>query len=206
VCGTKGLGRTRFSLRRFLPYDRSAIFNIMISTQQLKTFFTANQKVLRFLSLFAAIFGVCYFIFGLTQGVRMGIIKPYTVLLAKAVALIINLFGAAAIATDAVVQSPKFTLSIAMGCDGVEATCLFLAGVLAFPTSWRARFVGLAMGIPLIQLINVGRLVGLYYAGIFLPSVIEEVHIYVAQALVIFLSTAILIYWLERVAHQHKPA
>jgi exosortase H (IPTLxxWG-CTERM-specific) len=178
----------------------------MISTRQLKTFFTANQKVLRFLVLFAAIFGVCYFIFGITQGVRMGIIKPYTVVLAKAVALIVNLFGAAAIATDAVVQSPRFTLNIAMGCDGVEAVCLFLAGVLAFPTTWRARLIGLAVGIPLIQLINLGRLVGLYYAGVFLPSVIDELHIYVAQAIVIFLSTAILIYWLERVAHQHRPA
>jgi exosortase H (IPTLxxWG-CTERM-specific) len=183
-----------------------ALFKIMISIQQLKTFFTANQKVLRFLFLFAAIFGVCYFIFGIVQGVRMGIIKPYTVLLAKAVAAIINLFGAGAIANDAIVQSPKFTLSIAMGCDGVEATCLFLAGVLAFPTSWRARLIGLATGLPLIQLINVVRLVGLYYAGVFLPSVIDELHIYVAQAIVIFLSTAILIYWLERVAHQHKPA
>jgi exosortase H (IPTLxxWG-CTERM-specific) len=178
----------------------------MISTQQLKIFFTANQKVLRFLSLFVAIFGIFYFIFGIMRGVRMGIIKPYTVLLAKAVTFIINLFGAAATASDAVVQSPQFTLSIAMGCDGVEATCLFLAGVLAFPTSWRARLIGLAAGIPLIQLINVIRLVGLYNAGIFLPSMIEELHIYVAQAIVIFLSTAILIYWLERVAHQHKPA
>jgi exosortase H (IPTLxxWG-CTERM-specific) len=200
------VSHTFFGCKDLPPQPGSAIFKLMISTQQLKTFFTANQKVLRFLFLFAAIFGICYFIFGLTQGVRMGIIKPYTVVLAKAVALIINLFGAAAIATDSVVQSPKFTLSIAMGCDGVEATCLFLAGVMAFPTSWRARLVGLALGIPLIQLINVGRLVGLYYAGIFLPSVIEEVHIYVAQAIVIFLSTAILIYWLERVAHQPKPA
>jgi exosortase/archaeosortase family protein len=88
----------------------------------------------------------------------------------------------------------------------VEAVCLLLAGVLAFPTTWRARLIGLAVGIPLIQLINVGRLVGLYYAGVFLPSVIDELHIYVAQAIVIFLSTAILIYWLERVAHQHRPA
>ena len=178
----------------------------MTSAEQLKNFFTANQKVLRFLALFAAIFGICYFIFGIAQGVRMGLIKPYTTLLAKAVAAIINMFGAAATASDAVVQSPKFTLNIAMGCDGVEASCLFLAGVLAFPTSWRARLIGLAAGIPLIQLINVARLVGLYYAGIFLPSVVEEVHVYVAQTIVILLSTAILIYWLERVANQHRPA
>jgi exosortase H (IPTLxxWG-CTERM-specific) len=178
----------------------------MTSAEQFKNFFTANQKVLRFLFLFAAIFGVCYFIFGISQGVRNGVIKPYTTVLARAVAIIINIFGAGATASDAVVQSPRFTLNIAMGCDGVEATCLFLAGVLAFPTTWRARFVGLAAGLPLIQLINVARLVGLYYAGIFLPTVVEEVHVYVAQTIVILLSTAILIYWLERVANQPRPA
>jgi len=181
-------------------------FKRMTSAEQFKNFFTANQKVLGFLLRFAAIFGVCYFIFGISQGVRSGIIQPYTRLLARAVAAIINIFGATATASEAVVQSPKFTINIAMGCDGVEATCLFLAGVLAFPTRWRARLIGLAAGIPLIQLINIARLVGLYYAGIFLPSVVEEVHVYVAQTIVILLSTAILIYWLERVANQHRPA
>jgi exosortase H (IPTLxxWG-CTERM-specific) len=178
----------------------------MISAESVKSFFTANQKVLRFLFLFAAIFGVCYFIFGIAQGVRNGIIQPYTTLLARLVVITINVFGAGATASGAVVQSPRFTLNIAMGCDGVEATCLFLAGVLAFPTTWRARLVGLAAGLPLIQLINVVRLVGLYYAGIFLPSIVEEVHVYVAQTIVILLSTAILFYWLERVANQHRPA
>lgn len=174
--------------------------------EQLKTFFTVNQKVLRFLFLFAAIFGICYFLFGIAQGVRLGVIKPYTVVLAKVVAAIINLFGAQAIASDALVLSPKFTLNIAMGCDGVEATCLFFAGVLAYPTHWRARLTGFALGLPLIQVINVGRLVGLYYAGIYLPSIVEEMHVYVAQTIVILLSTAILIYWLERFANQHRPA
>jgi exosortase H (IPTLxxWG-CTERM-specific) len=126
--------------------------------------------------------------------------------LAAAVAAVINLFGAGATAAGAEVTSPRFSISIAMGCDGVEASSLFLAGVLAFPTSWRARLIGFALGIPLIHAINLVRLVGLYYAGVYLPSVFEELHVYVAQTIVILFSTGILILWLERFAIQHRPA
>jgi len=178
----------------------------MQAREKVAAFFSANQKALRFLTLFAVIFGICYFLFGITPGVRQGIIKPYTGLLAKAVAAIINLFGAGATVDGTLVQSPRFSINISMGCDGVEASSLFLAGVLAFPTSWRAKLIGLAAGVPLIHAINLARLVGLYYAGIYMPSVVEEVHVYVAQTIVILLSTAILIFWLERFATEHRRA
>ena len=178
----------------------------MTIVEKVKQFFSANQKALRFLSLFALIFGVFYFIFGIAEGVRNGLIKPYTVILAKAVAGVVNIFGAGATAEGTVIQASNFSLNIAMGCDGIEATCLFLAGVLAFPTSWRAKLIGFAVGIPLIQLINILRLVALYYAGIYFPSVVEEIHVYVAQTIVIILSTALLIFWLERVATRYRAA
>jgi exosortase/archaeosortase family protein len=93
-----------------------------------------------------------------------------------------------------------------MGCDGVEAASLYLAGVLAFPTTWKARLIGLAVGVPLIQVINLGRLVGLYYAGIYMPSAAETMHVYVAQTVVILFSTAILVFWLARVAARPRSA
>jgi exosortase H (IPTLxxWG-CTERM-specific) len=172
----------------------------MPTSAQAAAFLSANRAVLRFLGLFALIFAVLYFLFGIAPGVRLGLIKPYTELLAKAVAAITNLFGAGATAVGTEVQSPRHSISIAMGCDGVEASSLFLAGVLAFPTSWRARLIGFALGVPLIHAINLARLVGLYYAGVYLPSVAEQLHVYVAQTVVILLSTAILIFWLERFA------
>jgi exosortase H (IPTLxxWG-CTERM-specific) len=176
-------------------------------TTRVISFLGANRPALRFLVLFALIFGLCYFVFGVAPGVRLGLIKPYTELLARGVAVILRLFGEAATATGALVQTDRFSLNIAMGCDGVEAASLFLAGVLAFPTSWRAKLIGLSFGIPLIQLINLGRLVGLYYAGLWLPSIVEEVHVYVAQTVIILLSTALLVFWLERFAvRQHRPA
>ena len=174
--------------------------------ERLSKFLSSNKKAFRFLLPFALIFGLCYLILGIAPGVRLGVIKPYTGLLAKAVAAIVSLFGTPAVSQDTLVKSPQFTMDIAMGCDGVEASCLYLAGVLAYPTSWRARFIGLGLGVPLIHLINLGRLVGLFYAGIYLPSAVEELHVYVAQTVVILLSTAILIFWLDRFAVKPRQA
>ncbi|HWN97949.1 MAG TPA: exosortase H [Blastocatellia bacterium] len=178
----------------------------MLPSERVIEFLTANRKPLRFLALFVLIFAACYLLFGVTPGIRLGVIKPYTEFLANAVAAIINVFGAGATTNGALVSSPRYSIDIAMGCDGVEASCLYLAGVLAFPTSWRARLIGVAFGVPLIHAINLARLVGLYYVGIYLPSVADEVHVYVAQTIVILLSTAILIFWLERFGVRHQRA
>lgn len=172
----------------------------MRATGRVVSFVNANGKALKFLALFAVIFAVTYFIFGIAPGVRRAIIQPYTVFLADAVAAVLNLFGEGARADGATVISSRFSISIAMGCDGVEPMCLFIAGVLAFPAPWRARFLGLALGVPIIHLINLARLVMLYYAGVVMPSVIDEIHVYVAQTIVILLSTALLIFWLDRFA------
>jgi exosortase H (IPTLxxWG-CTERM-specific) len=176
----------------------------MRRSQRVKRFLSANEQVFRFLVVFVLAFGVCYFLFSISPGVKAGVIKPYTHFLASAVAAFINLFGAGATAGGTQVASARFTIDIATGCDGVEASSLFVAGVLAFPTPWRARLIGLALGIPAIQAINLLRLVGLYYAGVYLPSLFEELHVYVAQTIVILLSTAILILWLDRFAVQYR--
>src|SRR5215510_8697221 len=154
------------------------VHNQMQASARLVGFVGANSKALKFLILFALIFGVCYFLFGIAPGVRNGVIRPYTEFLARTVARILGVLGEkGATATATVVSTDRFSLSIAMGCDGVEAAALFLAGVLAFPTTWRAKLIGLAFGIPLIHLANLARLVGLYYAGVWVPSVVEQVHV-----------------------------
>ena len=107
----------------------------MKAAERAVEFLSANRKALRFLSLFALIFAACYFLFGIAPGVRINVIKPYTEFLARAVTAIINLFGEGAVTEGTLVRSPRFSINIAMGCDGVEASSLFLAGVLAFPTT-----------------------------------------------------------------------
>jgi exosortase H (IPTLxxWG-CTERM-specific) len=178
----------------------------MLPSGRVTNFLTANRKQLRFQGLVVLIFAASYLAFGVLPRVRLGVINPYTEFLAEAVAAVINLFGAGAVAKGALVYSPRYSMDIAMGCDGVEASCLYLAGVLAFPTSWRARLIGFALGVPLIHAINLARLVGLYYVGMHWPSVFDGVHDYVAQTIVILFSTAILVFWLQRFGVRHQRA
>jgi exosortase H (IPTLxxWG-CTERM-specific) len=178
----------------------------MQAQKQVIAFLITNSRALRFLALFILGFGVCYFLLALAPGVRLGVIKPFTAFLAKGVAATINLFGASAWPDGTTVRSPRYSINIAMGCDGVEASSLFLSCVAAFPTTWRAKLIGAAIGIPAIQWINLARLVALYYAGVYLPSIVEGLHVYVGQTIVILLSTGLFIFWLERFAVEHRQA
>lgn len=168
--------------------------------------FRAHGTVLRFLFLFALLFGLCYFFFNIVIAGSYDMIRPFLALQAKAVVAIVNLFGAGAWAESGIINSPRSSMRIARGCDGIDALSFFLAGVLAFPTSGRAKLIGITIGIPFIQAINLARLVLLYYAGLRFPSLFEGIHVYVGQALVILFSTALFIFWLERFAVEHRRA
>jgi len=91
-----------------------------------------------------------------------------------------------------------FAVSIVEACNGVLPTYIFVSAVLAFPSHWREKGIGMLIGIPSIMLVNVLRVVTLLCFGAYWPSLFERVHIYVWQALVIAISLAIWVFWAER--------
>ena len=52
-----------------------------------------------------------------------------------------------------------FAVSIEAGCNGVEASIVLVAGVLAFPANWRQRTAAITLGFLAIQLLNILRIV-----------------------------------------------
>ncbi len=77
---------------------------------------------------------------------------------------------------------------------------IFLAAVLAFPASWKARFVGLGIGIVAIQLVNLIRVVALFFTGAYFPSFFDSSHTVVWQTLVILSGVLLWIFWANRFA------
>jgi exosortase H (IPTLxxWG-CTERM-specific) len=78
---------------------------------------------------------------------------------------VLELFG-----TEVNVKGPgiigsNFAVAVAQGCDAIQVCSLLAAAVLAFPVSWGARFRGLAIGIALLQALNILRIVTLYWIG-----------------------------------------
>jgi exosortase H (IPTLxxWG-CTERM-specific) len=150
--------------------------------------------VIRFFVLFLVLLAV---LFGLelTPPAQHFFVMPWTSALARISAGIVTLFDADVIATGNVLRSTgsNFAVSIEAGCNGVEATLVLLAAMLAFPASWRRKALGLAAGIVAVQGLNVVRVISLFYIGQWNRDVFEWAHLYVWQALIML---DVLIVWL----------
>ena len=121
---------------------------------------------------------------------------PLCVLIARLSGAVLSPFGAVAVQGNRLAFD-GFWVVVVEACNGVLPTTIYLAAVLAFPTTWVARLWGVAIGIPAIFVLNLVRVVSLLILGAHWPSAFEEVHIYVWQTLVVALSMAIWIFWAE---------
>jgi exosortase H (IPTLxxWG-CTERM-specific) len=141
--------------------------------------------MLRFFLLFVVLLAV---LFGLelTPWIQDWFVIPWTNALAAISTWIVTLFDGNVVAAGKVMRSNTngFAVSIEAGCNGVEATLVLLAAMLAFPAPWRHKAVGLVIGIVAVQLLNVLRVISLFYLGQWNYDVFEWAHLYVWQALI----------------------
>ena len=99
-----------------------------------------------------------------------------------------------------IMGSRSFEVDVAPACSGAVPTSIYMAAVFAYPTSWRARWLGTAIGIGIIQLVNVVRVSALFLIGLYMQSIFHDTHVYVAQALVVCVAVALWLFWATRYA------
>jgi exosortase H (IPTLxxWG-CTERM-specific) len=150
--------------------------------------------MLRFFVLFLVIQAV---LFGaeLTPWAQAYFVVPWTNALAQISTWLVTVVDPNVVATGKVMRSTAngFAVSIEAGCNGVEATIVLVAAMLAFPAPWKSRLVGLAAGIAAVQCLNVVRIISLFYLGQWNLKVFEWAHLYVWQALIML---DVLVVWL----------
>jgi exosortase H (IPTLxxWG-CTERM-specific) len=143
-----------------------------------------------FLVLQASLFGL-----ELTPWAQQWFVIPWTNTLAAISAGIVTLFDPHVLASGKVLQNASngFAVSIEAGCNGVEATIVLVAAILAFPAPWERKLIGLAIGVLAVQGLNIVRVISLFYLGQWNFSAFEWVHLYVWQALIML---DVMIVWL----------
>src|SRR5450756_2496495 len=69
---------------------------------------------------------------------------------------IVKLFDPQVLSQGKVLRSASngFAVSIEAGCNGVEATIVLVAAILAFPAPWKNKIIGLIAGIIAVQGLN----------------------------------------------------
>lgn len=157
-----------------------------------------------FLSVQAVLFGV-----EMLNPVQQAVVDPWTGLVAKASALIVHFFDPSVISYGRVLQSAQtgFGVSIEPGCNGVEATIVLVAAMLAFPSSWKMKLWGIGLGFIAVQSVNLLRVVSLFFLGQWNFKLFEFAHLYMWQALIMLDVLVVWLLWMRYVAKRDgKPA
>jgi len=159
-----------------------------------------NAGMIRFFVLFVALLAL---LFGLelTPLAQAWFVVPWTNALAGISSSLVTLFDGNVVATGKVIRSTSnnFAVSIEAGCNGVEATLVLIAAMLAFPAPWQHRVLGIVLGVLAVQLLNVLRVISLFYLGQWNRQVFEWAHLYVWQALIMLDVLVVWLIWVRRV-------
>ena len=156
--------------------------------------------MIRFFVLFVVVLAV---LFGLelTPWAQEWFVVPWTNTLATISTSIVTMFDPNVVATGKVIRSATngFAVSIEAGCNGVEATLVLLAAMLAFPAPWRHKIVGFIIGVLAVQLLNIVRVISLFYLGQWNFEAFEWAHLYVWQGLIMLDVLIVWLIWVRRV-------
>jgi exosortase H (IPTLxxWG-CTERM-specific) len=162
----------------------------------------------RFLIIFFTILVVGFVTVAL-QPVNDKLVLPYTAFIAKMSGFVLDLLGEDIRVDGCNLLSPRFQVAIYNGCNGLITSLIFISGVLAFPASTRAKLIGVLGGLLAIQVVNLVRIVSLFYIGVFIPQFFNQSHIFVWQSLVILAGVTLWVFWARRYGtqqDQHETA
>ncbi len=128
----------------------------------------------------------CLFSLEMTTLAQDTVILPFTTFLAQLSAALITPFDSAVTSFGKILQftDSGFAVSIEAGCNGVEATIVLIAAVVAFPASWKARIVAILSGFFAIQVLNIARIISLFYLGNWNLEIFSWVHLYLWPVLI----------------------
>lgn len=167
--------------------------------------FRSKHPVFRFVATFSVLVAGFYLV-AVSFWYEREVLKPYLALNARVAAALLRGGGDAVTAGGAVLTGAKFSLEIRAGCDALEPSALFAAAVLAFPAPPHRKLNALLLGVSALLIINLARILSLYYIGVHLPSYLTLVHTSVWQPLFILLVACFWLVWAVRVAMgSNKP-
>jgi exosortase H (IPTLxxWG-CTERM-specific) len=152
----------------------------------------------RFFIIFSVLL-VGLFTLELLQPAERYFIIPFTSMVADISVFLVQAFDENVIATGNVIRDKVsgFGVRIERGCNGLEAVIILFAAIFAFPAPFKNKLIGFTAGFFAIQLLNLVRIISLYYLGQWNFTAFEWFHLYLWQALIILDALVVWLIWLR---------
>lgn len=158
--------------------------------------------MLKFFSCFALI-QLSLFSIQQLKSVREFIIIPFTENLALISTWIIQIFDKNVRVNGIIMQqiNTGFSVSIESGCNGVEAIIVLISAMLVFPASWKHKLKGIVVGFIAVELLNIIRIISLFYLGQWDYDIFEWAHLYIWEVLIMLDVLIIFLWWLRSLSN-----
>ena len=164
-------------------------------TRTFISWFVARAPALRFLLRFGALLGAFYVVMNFPVVDRA--FYQYLCVNARVSNALLHALGQDTAVADVTIHSARYSVSIRRGCDAIEPAWFFCAAVLAFPAPWRRKLTGLAAGTAFILLLNLARIVSLYFIGMEAPAYFATAHLELWPAAFILTALLLWIGWIR---------
>jgi exosortase H (IPTLxxWG-CTERM-specific) len=163
--------------------------------------------MIRFTFLFILLV-ITLFALELFEPVRQSVILPFTGFLATISAGLMHLFDSDVVSNADVIRSSSTgqAVRIAAGCNGVEAVIVLFAAIFAFPSSFKHKVYGFIFGFFGIQILNIVRIISLFYLLQWDKNWFDWFHLYLWQALIIIDALIVWLIWLRYLPKTHTEA
>ena len=158
-----------------------------------------DSRSLLFLARFAGLL-VLFYLLVAWHPINDAVIVPFTGAIARVSAGLLNALGERVAVAGTEIRSAGFAVNIENGCNGIETVLLFGSAVLAFPSTVRRKALGLLVGFAAIELLNLVRVVSLFWIGRHHPSLFSSSHTVIWQSIVVLFGVLLFLAWAARPA------
>jgi exosortase/archaeosortase family protein len=180
--------------RKRLPKKRAKIKQANSITGTIKGW-PKRHPVFLFLAAFVVLLGALCIFARLTPFYER--YCPYNLRLnARLSGHILKFFGQDITIYGASIFSPAFSVTIEQQCNAARPIALFVCAVLAFPAPFSKKIAGMVTGTLLLIVINLVRIVTVFFVGVYLPWAFQTVHLDIWTGLFIFFAIFLWILWL----------
>ncbi len=124
----------------------------------------------------------------------------YLSVTAAAASWLLQVFGHDVTATGAVLVGESASLTVSMGCDGLQPIGAMACAFLSFPARWKDRAVGSSIGAGVVFVVNAARVATLFLLVESGSSLFPFVHETLWPALILLVAGASWLLWARRVA------
>ncbi len=166
-----------------------------------KPFIIGNRIIIRSLAIFVGVILAFILALPVCRGFLYG---PLLVAIARVTGFILKMFGMEAHVSGTTIIAPVFSMEVIAACSGIFAYVLFVAAVFAYPCTPKEKAIGIGLGVPMIFVVNLVRMVSLFYIGAYLPQFFEPAHLLFWQALMIISAVLVWLFWAQKMVHAHR--